>query len=227
MNIYDKLQALRLAILETKIRRSGRNEYSKYDYFELEDFIPPTMQHMKNLSLTSVTAFDADIATLTIYNIEKPEEFLQFTSPMAGVALKGMHDIQNLGAAHTYLRRYLWILALELVEHDAISSSKPEATKTTKQNTPTETPVAVTSGDADSLSTTESEPLVATINPEQQKKLIETSKKNGWTSAMAKKFLNGQGFESSNFVTTDKYEDILDALKDRELWAVYAGEAGK
>jgi len=33
--------------------------------------------------------------------------------------------VQNLGAVQTYLRRYLWVAALEIVEHDALDSSEP------------------------------------------------------------------------------------------------------
>jgi hypothetical protein len=44
---------------------------------------------------------------------------------MSSAALKGCHEVQNLGAVQTYLRRYLWVAALEIVEHDALDSSKP------------------------------------------------------------------------------------------------------
>jgi len=47
------------------------------------------------------------------------------TSPMSSAALKGCHDVQNLGAVQTYIRRYLWVTAMEIVEHDAIDSSEP------------------------------------------------------------------------------------------------------
>ena len=48
---------------------------------------------------------------------------------MAKAELKGAHEIHNLGAVQTYQRRYLWMTALELVEHDAIASSDGGQTK--------------------------------------------------------------------------------------------------
>ncbi len=42
---------------------------------------------------------------------------------MGSAALKGCHEVQNVGAVETYQRRYLWVAALEIVEHDAIDSS--------------------------------------------------------------------------------------------------------
>jgi hypothetical protein len=44
---------------------------------------------------------------------------------MAEANLKGCHPIQNLGAVETYTRRYLWVSAMEIVEHDALDSSAP------------------------------------------------------------------------------------------------------
>jgi len=55
---------------------------------------------------------------------------LQITSPMAEANLKGAHPIQNLGAVETYTRRYLWVTAMEIVEHDALDSSPSTEVKT-------------------------------------------------------------------------------------------------
>jgi hypothetical protein len=73
--------------------------------------------------LTSSICFMADIAVLRIIDGEKPEDSIEFTSPMATAQLKGCHDIQNLGAVQTYLRRYLWTNAMEIVEHDTLDAT--------------------------------------------------------------------------------------------------------
>jgi hypothetical protein len=44
---------------------------------------------------------------------------------MAEANLKGTHPIQNLGAVETYQRRYLWMTAMEIVEHDILDASEP------------------------------------------------------------------------------------------------------
>jgi hypothetical protein len=52
---------------------------------------------------------------------------------MAEAQLKGCHPVQNLGATQTYLRRYLYVLALEIVEHDALDATTgSEAPKSSK-----------------------------------------------------------------------------------------------
>jgi len=42
---------------------------------------------------------------------------------MSTAALKGCHEVQNLGAVQTYIRRYLWVAALEIVESDVVDAS--------------------------------------------------------------------------------------------------------
>jgi hypothetical protein len=42
---------------------------------------------------------------------------------MAEANLKGTHPIQNLGAVETYQRRYLWMTAMEIVEHDVLDAN--------------------------------------------------------------------------------------------------------
>ena len=60
---------------------------------------------------------------MRIVNVDKPEEVIIITSPMSEAALKGCHPVQNLGAVETYIRRYLWVAALEVVEHDSLDAT--------------------------------------------------------------------------------------------------------
>jgi hypothetical protein len=69
-------------------------------------------------------SFDKDLATLCITDTDDGSQIV-LTSPMADANLKGCHPIQNLGAVETYTRRYLWVSAMEIVEHDALDSSPP------------------------------------------------------------------------------------------------------
>ena len=69
---------------------------------------------------------------LTIVNAENTDEKLVFTSPMSNANLKGCHDVQNLGAVQTYLRRYLWVNAFEIVESDGLDATTGKDDKTSK-----------------------------------------------------------------------------------------------
>jgi len=123
MNVYKKLNAARDKFHSQKLKKSGHNKFANYYYFELGDFIIPALQIFHEVGLTSVISFDVDIAQMSIINIDKPEETIIIQSPMSTAALKGCHEVQNLGAVQTYLRRYLWVAALEIVEHDALDAT--------------------------------------------------------------------------------------------------------
>lgn len=140
MNVYQKLNAAREKFHTAEIKKSGHNKFAGYYYFELGDFVVPALKIFKEVGLTSVIRFEADIATMEIVNNDKPEDRIYITSPMSEAALKGCHPVQNLGAVETYVRRYLWVAALEIVEHDALDSAEPvkEAPKETKKEEKTE-----------------------------------------------------------------------------------------
>ena len=124
MNVYQKLNAARAQFHTAEIKKSGHNKFAGYQYFELGDFIVPALKIFDGLGLVSVISFAETEATMTIVNIEAPDDRIVITSPMSTAALKGCHAVQNLGAVQTYLRRYLWVAALEIVEHDAIDASQ-------------------------------------------------------------------------------------------------------
>lgn len=125
MNVHQKLNLAREKFHAAEIKKSGHNKFAGYYYFELADFVVPALQIFKEVGLTSVIRFEQNIATMDIVNNEKPEDRISITSPMSEAALKGCHPVQNLGAVETYIRRYLWVAALEIVEHDALDSAEP------------------------------------------------------------------------------------------------------
>lgn len=123
MNVYQKLNAARKKFHGIELKKSGHNKFAGYKYFELGDFIIPALEIFDEVGLTSIISFSKEYADMRIINIEKTEEVIIISSPMSSAALKGCHEVQNLGAVQTYLRRYLWVAALEIVEHDALDSS--------------------------------------------------------------------------------------------------------
>jgi hypothetical protein len=123
MNVYQKLNEARERFHTAPIKKSGLNKFAGYKYFELGDFVIPALQIFKHVGLTSVISFGKETADMRIINTDKPEEMIVLESPMSTAALKGCHEVQNLGAVQTYIRRYLWVAALEIVEHDALDAT--------------------------------------------------------------------------------------------------------
>ena len=142
MSIYKKLSDAREHFHELELKKTGHNKFAGYKYFELGDFLIPALKVLKIYGVVSVISFGKEVASMRLIDIDKPDEFIEITSPMSSAALKGAHEIQNLGAVQTYLRRYLWVAALEIVEHDALDSS-PKLTEEgikKKGNAPVVTP---------------------------------------------------------------------------------------
>ena len=108
------------------LKKTGRNDFAKYNYFELGDFMPHALSILAELNVCGYVSFTEEIASLTLIDTEDNSQVV-ITSPMRNATLKGAHDIQCMGAVQTYMRRYLWVAALEIVEHDMIDSSKPIA----------------------------------------------------------------------------------------------------
>jgi len=126
MNVYKKLMEARIKLQSMELKKSGHNKFAGYKYFELGDFLPQIQDIFNKIGLCSFISFTSEYATLTIVDTEDNSQVI-FTSPMAEANLKGSHAIQNIGAVETYSRRYLYVSALEIVEHDSIDASEPVA----------------------------------------------------------------------------------------------------
>lgn len=126
MSVYTKLNKARMALVGMKLEKTGHNKFAGYNYFELGDFLVPTQKIFDEVGLCGVVSFSADLATLTIVDTEDGSQIV-LTSPMGSAALKGCHEVQNIGAVETYQRRYLWVSAMEIVEHDALDATTGKA----------------------------------------------------------------------------------------------------
>ena len=122
--VHKKLMNARMALQSMQLKKSGHNKFAGYQYFELSDFLPQINEIFHSLGLCGVISYTKEYADLTITDVDDGT-CVVVTSPMVEANLKGAHAIQNLGAVETYQRRYLWMTAMEIVEHDALDSSAP------------------------------------------------------------------------------------------------------
>ena len=96
MNIYEKIQKVKLDLLNSNLKKSGENKFSGFKYFELADFLPTINKLCNEQKLFTAISFDNELATLTIVNAEKPDEVVTYTSPMKDLELKGCNSVQAL-----------------------------------------------------------------------------------------------------------------------------------
>jgi len=122
MSVFTKLNEARAKFHALKLEKTGHNKFAGYYYFELGDFLIPALRIFNEVGLCAIVSFDSSIARMCITDTETNEQ-VSITSPLGSAALKGCHEIQNIGACETYCRRYLWVAALEIVEHDALEAT--------------------------------------------------------------------------------------------------------
>ena len=121
MNVYQKLLTARAKFLEHGVSKTGKHMELRYKYFELDDIVPIAIGIFTEVGLIPLVSFSEEQAVMTMVNTENPEETIQFSTPMRYPSENKMvNPVQALGSAQTYLRRYLYMVALDICEPDSI-----------------------------------------------------------------------------------------------------------
>ena len=122
LNLFQKIQKARVELQKREIKKTGYNKYSNYYYFELSDFLLPINEICNQVGLYSEFQYTNTEATLTIYDTDNTEHFRVWTTPVEVAILKGCSTIQNIGGTQSFARRYLYMMAFEIAESDAIDN---------------------------------------------------------------------------------------------------------
>lgn len=179
MNVRQKLAKARLYFLNRKVAKTGKNMHLEFKYFELEDIVPVAIRIFANVGLTSFTDFNGETASMTVLNTDNPEEpGITFTLPyrenkpiISNQGKEVTNPMQALGASTTYLRRYLWMMALDITEPDEVDATlgsedaendeetpapkeKPKAPATAAERKAAKKDMTATDGPADELQVT-------------------------------------------------------------------------
>jgi hypothetical protein len=120
--VLSKLAQARLTIQDKGLNKSGKNKHLNFNYYELGDILPTVNQVFKELGLLGQFCIKGEEAILNVYDVESGE-VIEFSSPTAEAKLVKATPVQELGAVHTYLKRYLYLNALELVEPDVLDNT--------------------------------------------------------------------------------------------------------
>lgn len=135
MNIFEKIQAIRVELKHKDLKMSGRNKFANYDYMELDDFCPALNELMLKYKITAIPTFSREKASLTAIDCEKPEDRYTIESPFGTADLKGCHEVQCIGAVETYQRRYLYQAMFDISESDGLNKSQGDPSKPAPKKT--------------------------------------------------------------------------------------------
>ena len=152
-SLNESIISIRVKLQNAKLKKSGKNKFAGFDYFELADFLPKLNELMLEEGVNDRFYIQDDYATL---EIQKGQEinvyripFVLFDTPTkikedvdTGEVreVKSMQDIQYLGALNTYYKRYLYLNAfgitdgevIDSMNNEEISNKKEEVRKATK-----------------------------------------------------------------------------------------------
>lgn len=129
-NVYQKLIKAREQFLNADVQKTGKNMHLSFKYFELDDIVPTAIRIFATVGLVPVVNFTTDTATMTIVNTDNPEDTVAFVAPFNQIApivsntgKQATNEMQALGSSITYMRRYLYMMALDICESDSIDAN--------------------------------------------------------------------------------------------------------
>ena len=137
-NVYQKLLEARAKFLKVGVSKSGKNMSLSFKYFELDDIVPVATAIFEEVGLIALASFNTDLASLDIVNTEDGSDRISFIAPLVvSEGNKAVTPVQAMGATITYYRRYLYMMALDICEPDAIDPvSGNEPTPAPKPSAP-------------------------------------------------------------------------------------------
>lgn len=141
MNVYQRLLTARAKFLEHGVSKSGKHMELRYKYFELDDIVPIAIGIFTEVGLVPLVSFTDEQAIMTMVNTDNPDETIQFSCPMRYPSENKMvNPVQALGSAQTYLRRYLYMIALDICEPDTIEPTTEKDDNAPAPKAPPATP---------------------------------------------------------------------------------------
>jgi len=187
MKLHESIINIRCALQRRGIKKTGRNKFANFSYFELSDFLPTLNELMLEYGVNDVVDFDGDRATLTLIKGEEKQQygmpFFNFPTPLNNNGQPLMQPIQYLGAQDTYYKRYLYMNAFGITDGDVID-------------------------------TVDNKELVlpAKITQKQAEELGELEGFINLTPAERNRFFAFAGASRLEDISSDRYEGVKDAL---------------
>lgn len=145
-SLNESIISIRVKLQNAKLKKSGKNKFAGFDYFELADFLPKLNELMLEEGVNDRFYIKDNYAIL---ELQKGEEintytipFILFETPLTYkkdkdgnfvknkegdyIQVPSMQDIQYLGALNTYYKRYLYLNAFGITDGEVIDSMNNE-----------------------------------------------------------------------------------------------------
>lgn len=214
-NVYQKLAKAREMFLISDTKKSGKNMQLAFKYFELDDIVPVATKIFNEIGLISLVSMSNETALMLICDTDNPDDKISFSAPfkqlspiVSNSGKQVTNEMQCLGSSITYMRRYLYMMALDICEPDEIDASLG----TTPVETKVSTPVPAAEKKADKP-LTDSEGNASELQIKQMKELLKKLReidpsKEEWIAQIA---VDTQGFK---VITKAECETLVKEIND-------------
>lgn len=130
LTLHEKIMHIRVELQQAGLKKSGKNSYQKFTYFELSDFLPTANVLMNKYGVSDEIHITRDEAKLILRDnsddtLEYTIPFVLFDTPANKNGVKTMQDIQYLGGLITYSKRYLYYMALGISDGEVVDAMRP------------------------------------------------------------------------------------------------------
>lgn len=133
LSLNESIIKIRVDLQNLKIKKSGKNKFAGFDYYELSDFLPKLNELMLQYGVNDKFTIEEEKATLTLIKGNETQTYSMpfkiFDTPINKkynkdldeyIEVKSMQDIQYLGALNTYYKRYLYLNAFGITDGEII-----------------------------------------------------------------------------------------------------------
>ena len=125
-NLNTSIISIRVKLQNSKLKKSGKNKFAGFDYYELSDFLPKLNELMLEENINDRFYIKDGYAILELRKNEESNvytmPFVLFSTPLNKSGQPSMQDIQYLGALNTYYKRYLYLNAFGITDGEVIDS---------------------------------------------------------------------------------------------------------
>jgi hypothetical protein len=228
-NVYQRLLKARSQFLQSEVQKTGKNMHLSFKYFELDDIVPTAIRIFEQVGLITLVNFTSDTAKMTIVNTDTPDEKIDFIAPfdkispiVSATGKNATNEMQALGSSITYMRRYLYMIALDICENDSVDANigTPTVSETKKLSVPPtqeqkeETKKALTQSTSNASELQIKQLKMAlkklkTINPEKEEFIAKVAVDTQGFKVISKKDCEKLLTEISEMLTsTEKIDDL-------------------
>ena len=141
--LNEKIIKIKNKFYETATKKSSKNSFQGFEYFELKDFLPDLVKLMAEEEVNDIFTIKDEYATLKLIHKNETNEytipFVMFDVPLNKQGKDSMQKIQYLGALSTYYKRYLYMNAFSITENDKIDAMNNDELNTAPESSKNKT----------------------------------------------------------------------------------------